>query len=291
MSASGKGAGPRAGPAAAQPDELKGEELARLAEVLREGAGIRLPPAKRLMAETRLRQRARELGLPTLRHYCERLWSGDAEGAERQHLIDALTTNKTGFFREAHHFEFLAARALPEMGKRQVKVWSAGCSSGEEPWTLAMVLAEYAERTPGFSSSILATDVSGRVLRKAAAAIYSEEDVEPVPEAWRRKYLLRSRDRSKRVVRIVPELRRTVEFVQVNLVAETPEITPRADIAFCRNVMIYFDDATRNRLLRRLIAALPPGGYLFLGHSEALLGNELPLDPAGPTIYRKRGVS
>lgn len=286
---SGDGRRSRAGPPGGVPDELSGEELARLAEVLRAGAGIDLPPAKRLMAETRLRQRARELGHSSLRDYCDRVLA-KPEG-EREHLIDALTTNKTGFFREAHHFEFLATRALPDLRRRRLSVWSAGCSTGEEPWTLAMVLAEYAERVPGFDYSILATDVSGRVLRKAASAIYSEEDIGPVSEARRRKFLLRSRDRDRGLVRIVPELRRKVEFVQVNLVAVTAEVWPRAEIVFCRNVMIYFDKATRQRLLTRLVDALEPGGYLFLGHSEALLGKDWPLDAVGPTIYRRREAS
>jgi len=280
----------RAGPASNHGDELTGEELSRLAQVLRDAAGIQLGD-KRLLTETRLRKRAHELGLPTLRHYCDNFLSGDGEPGERQHLIDALTTNKTGFFREAHHFEFLAAEALPGLGKRRVEAWSAGCATGEEAWTLAMVLARHAERVRGFDFRVLATDVSTRALQHAAAAVYSEEDVIAIDGDMRRKYLMRSRDSLKRVVKVVPELREKVQFTHANLVAAEPEISPCADLVFCRNVMIYFDKQTQHLLLERLVGATAPGGYLFLGHSEALVGHDWPLDAVAPTTYRRRATA
>lgn len=271
-------------------DGLSGEELARLAEVLLDGAGIRLKEDKRLLAETRLRQRARKLGLHSLRQYCDRVWShqGAGEDSEREHLIDALTTHQTSFFRESHHFTFLTEEVLPAFGRRGITAWSAGCSTGEEAWTLAMVLAEHLEHVGYPDFEILATDVSAQALRHAATAVYAEDSVNGVEGGLLRKYLMRSRNRSRQLVRIVPELRGKVHFVRANLVAANPEIAPNADLVFCRNVMIYFDKPTQRLLLGRLVEALSPGGYLFLGHSEGVMGREWPLVQVGTTTYRKR---
>jgi chemotaxis protein methyltransferase CheR len=284
----GDGFQPREHADISKDDGLTGEELARLARVLRDGTGIVLKDNKQLLAETRLRHRARELGLPSLRHYCDHLWSDNAEGAEREHLIDALTTHQTSFFREAHHFEFLSSVVLPAIGRRQITAWCAGCSTGEEAWTLAMVLADHRERARFPDFEILATDVSAESLRQAASAVYEERSIQDIQEDFRRKYLLRSRDRRRALVKIAPELRGHVQFTQANLVAAQPEITPSADVIFCRNVMIYFDKPTQRLLLNRLVQALAPGGYLFLGHAEAIMGRTWPLSPAGPTTYRKQ---
>ena len=268
-------------------DGLTGEELARLAEVLLEGTGIVLRGDKQLLAETRLRQRARKLGLPSLRDYCDLVWSGNADGDEHEHLIDALTTHKTSFFREAHHFEYLAAEVLPAIGRRPITAWCAGCSTGEEAWTLAMVLADHRDRVGFPDFQVLATDVSADSLRHAATAIYEEAAVAAIDDKLRRKYLLRSRNRGRKLIKIGPELREKVSFTRANLVAASPEILPSAEFVFCRNVMIYFDRPTQHLLLTRLVQALAPGGYLFLGHAEAILGQAWPLTPVGPTTYRK----
>ena len=213
---------------------------------------------------------------------------------ELVYMIDAVTTNKTDFFREPYHFEFLTIQALPQLiGKqhasfrKKIRAWSAACSTGEEPYTLAMVLSEYASSRPGFDFSILATDISTKVLDIAQTAIYEEEKVTPVPYAMRKKYLLRSKDPNKKIVRITPELRNRIAFRRFNLMDKRTPVSEPLDIIFCRNVMIYFDIETQERLIRQFHSLLAPGGYLFMGHAESINNMDVSLRFAAPTIYQK----
>jgi chemotaxis protein methyltransferase CheR len=216
--------------------------------------------------------------------------------AELIPMIDAVTTNQTDFFREPFHFEFLSRTAVPELlgGRRgswatKLRAWSAACSTGEEPYTLAMVLSEALLPYRGADFTVMATDISTRVLEKAQTAVYAAERIEPVPLELRRKYLLKSKDPSQKVVRIVPELRRKVTFGRLNLVErEFPAFEP-LHVIFCRNVLIYFDAATQELLIRRFHDLLAPGGYLFMGHAESLHNIKVPLRYTAPTIYRKGG--
>ena len=166
-------------------------------------------------------------------------------------------------------------------------MWSAGCSTGEEPYTLAIVLSEYALTHPGFRFRILATDISTTVLAKAERGIYSEETVAPVPAALRRRYFMRSREPGSNKVRVVPELRRLVEFRRLNFMDTDYGVSGKADAIFCRNVIIYFDRPTQERILGRLCRHLVPQGYLFVGHAEALHDMHLPLTPVAPALYRR----
>ena len=209
-------------------------------------------------------------------------------------MIDAVTTNKTDFFREPVHFQFLTETVLPEFlaesavsGRRKFIVWSAGCSTGEEPYTLAMVLNEFAAQHPDLPYSILATDISTRVLEKASAGIYDQHLVEGIPLSLKQKYFLRSKDREKKLVRVVPGLRSCIAFQRVNLMDEHIIVPEKVDAIFCRNVIIYFERATQCKLLDRLCRSLKTGGYLFLGHSETVHGFDLPLVRIASTIYRK----
>jgi chemotaxis protein methyltransferase CheR len=207
-------------------------------------------------------------------------------------LIDVVTTNKTDFFREPKHFNFLVETALPELtardgGGRPLLIWSAGCSSGEEPYTLAMVLSEYGQTHPGFRFRILATDISTNVLAKAEMGVYSSDVVDPVPPALKRKYLMGSRDPGSGKVRVVPELRRLIEFRRLNFMDADYRMTEKADAIFCRNVIIYFDRATQEKVLQRLSKHLAPRGYMFVGHAETLHDMDLPLTPVAPALYRK----
>ena len=209
-------------------------------------------------------------------------------------MVDLATTNKTDFFREPHHFDFLVKNALPALSelygsgqRRPLRLWSAGCSTGEEPYTLAMALSEHAESIPGFRFGILASDLSTKALEAGRGAIYSQDKVEPVPYALKRKYLLRSRDRNSDLVRMTPEVRSKVRFEQMNFMDGDYNTGDRMDIIFCRNVIIYFDRTTQNMILGRLVENLIPGGYLFMGHSETLNGLDVPVDLVGPTVYRK----
>jgi chemotaxis protein methyltransferase CheR len=273
---------------------LSTKEFRVLGEFIQREAGIKMPPVKQTMLQARLQKRLRSLGLKSFSEYREYLFSPDGLRHEMRNMLDAVTTNKTDFFREPTHFTYLTDVLLPGLAqtqragyRRPLMTWSAGCSSGEEPYTLAMVLSEFAERTEGFTFRILATDVSSRVLESARTAIYKEQRAEPVPEELKRKYLLRSRDRAQGLVRVVPDLRRLVNFRHLNFMDDTYEMDDSMDIIFCRNVMIYFDRPTQERLIRALCKHLVPGGYVFIGHSETLNGLNVPLLQEAPTIYRK----
>lgn len=264
-----------------------------LGEYIQTEYGIKMPPAKKTMLESRLQKRLRLLGMDSFKDYLTFVFSPEGMEQELVHMVDAVTTNKTDFFREPSHFEYLVDRVLPDLVertgaglRRPLVIWSAGCSTGEEPYTLAMVLAEYALKVQGFKFQILASDISTQVLERASMAIYDEEKVAPVPPSMRKRYLLRSKDRDKRRVRIVPELRATLSFRRINFM-EDFGMREQMDIIFCRNVIIYFDRQTQERLLRRFGDHLHPGGYLFMGHSETLSGLALPYVPVAPTVYRK----
>jgi chemotaxis protein methyltransferase CheR len=211
-------------------------------------------------------------------------------------MIDVVTTNKTDFFREPAHFEYLDQVVLPGLiqqrggsGPHKLKIWSAGCSTGEEPYTLAIVLREFVEKHPGLKlqPEILATDISTRVLESAKKAIYPHERVQPIPAPLRRKYLLRSRDRRQDTVRMDPCLRTMLRFRRLNFMDDEFGLQDRYDVIFCRNVIIYFDKPTQERLMHKFCRHLHSGGYLFLGHSESLHGFQVPLVQVAPTVYRK----
>jgi chemotaxis protein methyltransferase CheR len=255
-------------------------------------AGIALGTGKKIMLEVRVKRRLKDLNLSSYSQYCDYLFAGHAPKHEIVQLIDVVTTNKTDFFREPRHFNFLVDRVLqqPTSGDSaagQFLVWSAGCSTGEEPYTLAMILSEYRLAHPGFRFRILATDISTAVLAKAELGIYTSEAITPVQATLRMKYFLRSRDRASNRVRVSPELRRLVEFRRLNFMDADYGIAERADAIFCRNVIIYFDRPTQQRILRKLCDHLVPGGYLFVGHAETLHDMNLPVTPVAPAVYRR----
>jgi chemotaxis protein methyltransferase CheR len=276
-------------------ERLSLRHFQRLASFIEEYSGIKIPPSKITMVEGRLRRRLRATGLSSLKQYCDFLFERNGLESEAVPLINVMTTNKTEFFREADHFRFLAEQAVPELMSRSgsrnrpLKLWSAACSIGAEPYTLAMVLADLDGRIQnGLRFEITATDLSTEVLNTAVAGIYPEALVQPVPPEFRRRYVWRSKDRSRQQVRIAPELRAAVRFARVNLM-EPPYIVDREmDVIFCRNMLIYFDKPTQEAVLQRLCEHLRPGGFMFLGHSETITGYDLPLRPAGPTVFRRQ---
>jgi len=277
-----------------EPDTLSARDSQRLRGLIYRECGIHLSAEKELMLEARLRKLMRRLNLPTLSEYCSYVFAGDGGPEELIRLIDAVTTNKTDFFRENRHFDFLIESTLPLLEREYragtysvLRVWSAGCSTGEEPYTLSMVLSEYAAARPAFHFHVLATDISTAVLDQARRAVYKADVVRPIASELRRKYLLRAKDRESPLFRIAPELRDLVEFRRLNLMDQDFGFSEQLDIIFCRNVIIYFDRHTREGLLGRLARQLRPGGFLFLGHSETLNGLDVPLTPVGPTVYRK----
>lgn len=256
--------------------------------------GIKMPDSKRVMIESRLLKRLKNLNIATYSEYCDFLFSEKGLDSELPHFIDMVTTNKTDFFREPNHFTYLVEEALPQLIKtygsgikNTLNVWSSACSQGDEPYTLAMVLSDFAQRYKGFDFSILATDISRKVLQLAQRGVYPHSHIEPVAMDLRKKYLLKSKDTKKDLVRIVPELREKVIFRQINLIESDFRIRSTMDIIFCRNVIIYFDKETTDNLLKRLCGKLKKGGFLFMGHSELLDCSILPLVQAAPTIYQK----
>ncbi len=276
---------------------LSDDEFRRLSGFIEQELGIKMPDTKRVMLESRLQKRLRSCGCRDYTSYLDMVFDEEGDSRELVHLIDAVTTNKTDFFREPDHFRVLSEQVLPVLESeggwgrdRPFYLWSAGCSSGEEPYTLAMVLSEYHERTPDFRFRILATDISTRMLDRARTGIYAEDRVEPVPAEYRKKYLLRGRSRGERQVRLRPELRRKVLFERLNLMHRDYGIASRFQVIFCRNVIIYFDRNRQEYLLTQLSRLLVPGGFLFLGHSETLTGMNLPLRSVAPTVYRKPGA-
>jgi chemotaxis protein methyltransferase CheR len=273
---------------------MRESDFRRLSELISKLCGIKMPFAKKTMLEGRLRKRLRSLGLDDFEQYCNFVLSPQGLDSEYIHMVDLVTTNKTDFFREPQHFSYLTTMVLPQLLQGQgwgikgkLNVWSAGCSTGEEPYTLAMVLSEFAQDYPDYNFSILATDISTRVLDKARQGVYEHEKVEPVPLPLRKKYLLRSKDQKKDLVRIAPELRRQVKFHRLNFMDDDYGIRDPLAIIFCRNVMIYFDRPTQEAVLNRFCRHLVRGGYFFIGHSETLHGFDLSLTQAAPTIYRK----
>ncbi|HTW65971.1 MAG TPA: CheR family methyltransferase [Bryobacteraceae bacterium] len=275
-------------------DALCNADFERLRSLIYSASGIHLGLEKKTMLEIRLRRRLRKLNVSSYAEYCAQVFAPEGDANELVHLIDVVTTNKTDFFREAGHFDYLVSKALPDLAARfgadrMGWIWSAGCSTGEEPYTIAMVLSEYAETHPGFRFRVLATDISTQVLEKAQMGIFRSELVRPVPAELRRKYFMRSRDRDSDLVRVVPELRALIEFRRLNFMDTDFGLPEPPEVIFCRNVIIYFDRSTQIRLLTKLTRELAPGGYFFAGHSESLQGMNLPLEPVAPAAYRKQG--
>jgi chemotaxis protein methyltransferase CheR len=267
-------------------------DFVRLRSLIYEQSGINLSADKKIMLELRIKRRLRTLNLPSFAVYCEYLFGHQGQREEIVHLIDAVSTNKTDFYREADHFDFLVQKALPDLmarneSGRPLLIWSAGCSTGEEPYTLAIVLNEYALAHPGFCFKVLATDISTTVLAAAERGVFTSEVVRPVPAELRRKYFMRGRDSNSNLLRVVPELRKQIEFRRVNFKDANFGLSQKADAIFCRNVIIYFDRSTQQQILEKLYSYLVTGGYAFVGHAETLHDLNLPLVPVAPALYRK----
>ena len=274
-----------------QPLIMTDRELQCVIDMIYSQCGISLNLTKKRMASARLSKRLRKLGHGSFSQYLDYVKTPEGQEQEMTSMIDVITTNTTQFFREDRHFSFLAHQALPKLlapGHRDLTIWSAGCSSGEEPYSIAMVLSDYFEREMG-SYSIIATDISTRVLQKAQQGVYEKAAIDPVPYNLKHKYLMRGSGSQDGNYRVVPELRENISFRRVNLVDECLDLGRQVDIIFCRNVTIYFDNPTKTELFKHFYEHLVPGGYFFIGHSETLNGFNRQFIPVAPTIYRKPG--
>ncbi len=270
---------------------LSSGEFNKLSSFIYEEFGIKMPAAKHTMLESRLHKRLKSLKMSSFDEYCKYLFSPEGISNELVHMADVVTTNKTDFFREPAHFEFMREVMLPaflQQDQKKIKIWSAGCSSGEEPYTIAMVMQEFIEEHEPIDYSILGTDLSTEVLAKAVAAIYTMDRVVNIPMTIKRKYFLKSKDVIKPTVRVESRLRQKARFQRLNFMDDYyADIQDRFDIIFCRNVLIYFDKATQEKVVNKICEKLNPGGYFFLGHSESLTGMNVPLKQLRPTIFQK----
>ena len=270
---------------------LEDAEFFKLSKFIVNHFGIKMPPTKKTLLQSRLQKRLKELHFGSFEEYVDYLFSINGQHNEVPHMIDAVSTNKTDFFREQVHFEFLRDQGLKRYigltGKNRLSIWSAGCSSGEEPYSIAMTMNEFLQDHSLVHYRILATDIAGSVLEQAETGIYSEEKVSEVPMIYKQKYMLKGRNNSLRKVRINSELREKIEFMKFNLLSNDFQSLGKFDIIFCRNVLIYFDRDVQFRILLKFCDVLNEGGYLFLGHSESITGYVLPLKPIRPTIFTK----
>ncbi len=276
----------------AQEVVLGEREFRQISDLVYEHCGINLHDGKRELVRARLAKRLREGHFRTFADYLRYVLE-DPTGNEFALLVDSLSTNLTRFFREEQHFDYLRSQGLPRwLAAKQarhdfrLRGWSAGCSSGEEPYSLAITLLEAIQGRGRWDVKILATDVSTRMLERAQAGLYDKERVEAIPLPLRSKYLIHTRDNGADRYEVAPSLRRVVLLRYLNLMQDWPLQGP-LDFIFCRNVMIYFDKPTQNRLIQRFYELLASGGVLFTGHSESLTGIDHKFQYVRPTIYSK----
>ncbi|MBF0454711.1 MAG: methyltransferase domain-containing protein [Magnetococcales bacterium] len=274
---------------------LSDRDFHKLSRAFQKRFALLISPDEKQLLTDCLTNRARQLGMRSQLKYLDHLFDPAFSNEEFVYLLDTLTGNRTNFFRHPEHFEFLAQTALPELIKqhgagvsRNLVVWSAGCTSGEEPYSLAMVLKQFSEHYPGinFMFQILATDVSFRILEKAGRAIYDMDQVKPIPVSMKKKFLLKSKDRFKLQVRVISELRKQVVFRQLDFLDPRFGLREKMDIIFCRHVICYFDRQNKERLIGKLCQYLTPGGYIFLGETESLRQLSVPLVQVAPAVYR-----
>jgi chemotaxis protein methyltransferase CheR len=265
--------------------KLEEKDFQRISQYIHQHFGIKLPLAKLVLVEGRLSKRLAQLNLKSFAEYVTYIFSHEGY-AEQNSLIDYISTNKTDFFREDVHFKFLENHVRVNKIAKPLNIWSAACSSGEEPYTISMVFEEM-KAAKVFSStySILGTDISNTVLNKAIIGVYADKTIETIPQELVKKYFICKE--GKAIANAT--LRKSVNFKRFNLIdnAQYPSLQTKFDFIFCRNVLIYFDHPTQVKVIESLIKQLVPGGFLFLGHCETLLNKDFPVRQIQPTIYQK----
>ena len=272
-------------PSALREHELTSAQFSRVAALLHDHCGITMRPGKEGLVRARLVKRMRKLSIPDFEKYLDLVGDSPAR-PEFAEMVDALTTNKTSFLREHSHFDYLRASVLPTLA-HPVRIWSAGCSSGEEPYTLGMLLLDHSMTGSARDARVLATDISRRMLSKAQLGVYSAQVMSDVPLDWQRRYWTRvdGADTAGQHS-ATPLLRTVVDFARLNLLDHWPMRGP-FDAIFCRNVMIYFNKQTQQRLIDRFWSLLRTGGHLFVGHSESLTGTSHRFRYVQPAVYVK----
>lgn len=264
-------------------------EFNKLSQFIEDEVGIKLPPVKRTLLESRLQKRLKVLQIPDFEQYCDFVFKTDKGALEIIEMIDAITTNKTDFMREPAHFEYMVHTAIPDLLKtrREFNLWSAACSSGQEPYNMTMFMEEFIEKSGPVNYNVTATDISKSSLEKARRAVYNMSDIDIVSDGFKKKYFLKSRDPNKTEVRIKADIRKKVRFQSINLMKDNYGLNKKFDIVFCRNVLIYFSKENQADVIRRILNHMSSGAYLFLGHSESLAGMRKNLTSVSASVYRK----
>ena len=269
--------------------EISVEEFQQFRTLIYDESGISLNDQKQGLVASRLSKRLRELKLSTFSDYYKHVMS-DVSREEFTRMLDLISTNKTDFFREPKHFQFLRDEILPQRSsEKTIRIWSSACSTGEEPYTIAMTVYDGVSNPDQWTCKILASDLSTRVLATAAAGVYDAERVQDVPPETVRRHFLRGRGTNDSKLKVKPHLSAMIQFRRLNLMDDQFPIKTPLDLIFCRNVMIYFDRPTQETLVNKFYRYLKPGGYLFIGHSESLQWVAHPFATVAPTIYRKEG--
>jgi chemotaxis protein methyltransferase CheR len=272
--------------------KISDEQFKFLSHYLGTRYGLRVPPEKRILLESRLISRLNSLKMQTIEEYLDYTFNSKSSNDEYQFFIDQITTHKTFFFRENYQFDFLSGNLNNYLHKRgngsnQIAIWSAGCSTGEEVYTLGMVLNEKKKDIPSLDFKLVGTDISIPSLKKAARGVFTHE-LENLPERFKEKYFAPIDYKGHPALQFGNhEIKSKIQLGVLNLNNKTYNLPHVFDFVFCRNVTIYFDAKTRNEVLTRIVERIRPGGYLFLGHSETALGTSLPLRGIQPTIYQK----
>lgn len=270
--------------------ELTDKQFVRLSDFIYTNYGIKMPPVKKIMLQSRLHKRLKALGIASFDEYLSYVFDDHSHAEEVVNMIDVVSTNKTDFYREPAHFDFLNETALPHLiskGSKRINIWSAGCSSGEEPYTMAICLSEFAEKNPGTEFFIKATDISTKVLQHAVSGVYAENRIDVIPLALKRKYFLKSKERIDPKVKVIKQLRDRISFQRLNFMDNQYAFNEVFDVVFCRNVLIYFDKKTQEAVIRKQCSKLRQGGFYFLGHSESTAGLDVPLRQIRPTIFER----
>ena len=271
--------------------KISDKEFNILSDFIYKNFGIKMPSAKRVMLQSRLHKRLRSLSMADFGEYIDYLFSSEGKKTEVTEMMNVVSTNKTDFFRESAHFEFIENYILPkfatERPNQQIKIWSAGCSSGEEVYTICMTLEDFKRFNTKMNFHVFGTDISTEMLKKAKSAIYNYDRTTGISNDRKKRYLLISKDRSTNLVKVIPNIRNKVSFSRLNFMDKHYNVDSGFDIIFCRNVLIYFDRETQEKVINRLCQKLDTGGFFFLGHSESVTGLNVPLKQLKPTVFQK----
>jgi chemotaxis protein methyltransferase CheR len=273
---------------------LSDELFQKLGKMVTLRYGIKMTPDKKIMFQARMQKRLQQLELKSFDEYAKLVLFSDHDAKELTVMADFISTNKTEFFRENDHFQFLTDFILPQFMSKSVfipklNIWSAGCSNGQEAYTIAICMEEYMrKRHVRFDYSVKATDISVRMLRTAREAVYPELDIRQVPVEIKHRYFLKGKDLNRNNVRVIRELREKIKPIYHNLMDEEYIQEGLYDVIFLRNTLIYFDKETQQRVLTKVLDCLKPSGYLFIGHSESLINMNLPIQSIAPSVYAKK---